>query len=89
MRLAILPLLAALALPAAAAYAQTGPDACAQLRQTILNLAPATTLNLPYAALDCAAISEIHLLLVSNNQQTQNRLDSRIEAIFRREGLIR
>jgi hypothetical protein len=43
--------------------------------------------DLPYDALDCAGISELHLLLVRFHGTTFT-LNQRIEAIFRRYGLV-
>ena len=87
MRLAILAL--AFALPLTATSASATAHDCAQLRQTIFNLAPPTTHDLPYAALTCAGVSQIHLILLTAGSQGQSRLALSIEAVFRREGLIR
>jgi hypothetical protein len=48
---------------------------------------PAMSRDLPYAALDCAGISELHLLLVRFDG-TAFQLNQRIEALFRRYGLL-
>lgn len=61
---------------------------CNQLRQSVQNRVPLQIRNLPYAALDCGAISEIHFL-TSNRSYSTGFLQQRIEAVFRREGLIR
>ena len=60
---------------------------CDQLRLSVENRVPAISRDLPYAALDCAGISELHLLLLRFDG-TQFQLNQRIEALFRRYGLI-
>lgn len=60
---------------------------CGQLRLSVENRVPAISRDLPYAALDCAGISELHLLLVRFDGTAFN-LNQRIEALFRRYGLV-
>jgi hypothetical protein len=60
---------------------------CDQLRLSVENRVPAISSDLPYAALDCAGISELHLLLVRFDG-TLFQLNQRIEALFRRYGLL-
>jgi hypothetical protein len=60
---------------------------CGQLRLSVENRVPTISRDLPYAAMDCAGISELHLLLVRFNGTTFN-LNQRIEAVFRRYGLV-
>jgi hypothetical protein len=91
MRTLILTLSLALALPMIPVMAQAGShsDTCSQLRQSVVNRVPPVSRNLPYGALDCSAISELHLLLNRGSSYTNSYLSERIEAVFRREGLIR
>ncbi|MEJ6390934.1 hypothetical protein [Gymnodinialimonas ulvae] len=89
MRPLILILSLALALPLVPGAAQATNHSCNQLRQTVLNRAPASSRTLPYGALPCSAISEIHLLIARRGNMSMGRLADRIEAVFRREGLIR
>jgi len=89
MRSIVLTLSLALALPLIPTTADATGHSCNQLRQTIFNQAPITTRNLPYAALTCAAVSEIHLLIARRGSYSESQLASRIEAVFRGEGLIR
>lgn len=89
MRSLILTLSLALAVPMMPTMATADGHSCNQLRQGVLNRVPLTTRNLPYHALDCAAISELHLLLSRSGTYTSNYLSQQIEALFRREGLIR
>ncbi len=60
---------------------------CEQLRLLVESRLPAISRDLPYDALDCDGISEVYLLLVRYDG-TLLMLDQRIEAIFRRYGLI-
>jgi hypothetical protein len=60
---------------------------CDQLRLSVEGRVPAMSRDLPYAALDCAGISELHLLLVRFDG-TAFLLNQRIEALFRRYGLV-
>jgi uncharacterized membrane protein YeiH len=60
---------------------------CGQLRQTVLNRVPATLHNRPWAALSCAGVSELHILLITS--QNNHRISQQVDAVFRREGLIR
>jgi len=78
----------ALALPFATAEANAASHERNQLRSTVLNGVPVQMRNLPYHGLDCAGISEIHLINVqySNNSGEHIR---RINAVLRRYGLIR
>lgn len=89
MRAAILSLTLALALPLIPVAANADGHACDQLRNLVRNNVPPISRNLPYDSLDCAAISEIHLLATANQHLSSFRLNQRIEAVFRREGLIR
>lgn len=59
---------------------------CNQLRQTVLNAVPATLHNRPWASLSCSGVSQIHLLVRTGYN---SRLMNQIDAVFRREGLIR
>jgi hypothetical protein len=68
--------------------AQADAHSCTQLRSSVSNAVPGISRNLPYDALDCAAISEIYLLTTTRRNLTQYSMNQRIEAIFRREGLI-
>jgi hypothetical protein len=76
---------AALCLVATAAQADR--HTCDQLRLSVVDRVPAMSRELPYDALDCAGISELHLLLVRFHGPTFT-LNQRIEAIFRRYGLV-
>lgn len=89
MRKIILTVSLACALPLLPGVAQATNHTCTQLRQTVFNQAPTTTRSLPYGALPCSAISEIHLLIARRGNMSMGRLADRIEAVFRREGLIR
>lgn len=90
MRRLLAPLALIAAVPMVPTMAAADSHSCAQLRQTLINQAPITTRNLPYGALSCTAVSHLHLLVVRGISNTSaGRLEDRIEAIFRREGLIR
>ena len=89
MRNLILTLSLALTLPMIPTLASAQTDNCAQLRQTIVNTGPIQARNLPYGALTCDGVSEIHLLIIRRNSYSNAELVSRIEAVFRGEGLIR
>ena len=89
MRSLILTLSLAMALPMIPSVASATSHSCNQLRQTIFNQSPATIRNLPYGALTCAAVSEIHLLIIRRSSYSVGQLEDRIEAVFRGEGLIR
>jgi hypothetical protein len=89
MRSLLLGLSLAAALPMIPSMAAADGHSCNQLRQTVFNRAPLTTRNLPYAALDCHGISQIYALITLRNTNTHGRLENRIEAVFRRSGLIR
>lgn len=71
----------------AAGSVQADSHTCDQLRLSVENRVPAMSRDLPYAALDCAGISELHLLLMRFDG-TAFTLNQRIEALFRRYGLI-
>ena len=88
MRSLILTLSLAAALPLMPTMAAADGHSCNQLRQTVLNSVPATLHNRPWAALSCAGISEIHILLLTNHS-SGHRLDQQVDAVFRREGLVR
>lgn len=90
MRSTILTLSLALALPLlpAAAHADAHSN-CNQLRQNVFNTVPLMSRDLPFGALDCAAIGEIHLLVTQGGHYSDFQKNQRIEAVFRREGLIR
>ena len=60
---------------------------CDQLRLSVEDRVPAISRDLPYDALDCAGISELHLLLLRFDG-TAFLLNQRIEALFRRYGLV-
>lgn len=89
MRAIILSVALALTMPLVPSTAAADGHNCAQLRSTVLNNVPLTTRSLPYASLSCAAISELHLFLTSNSHRSSSYTSQRIEAVFRREGLIR
>ncbi len=89
MRSAIFTLSLALALPLFPVAALADGHACDQLRNLVRNNVPAVSRDLPYDTLDCAAISELHLLTTANQHLSSFLLNQRIEALFRREGLIR
>lgn len=89
MRSLILTLSLAVALPLIPSMATADSHSCDQLRQTVFNRAPARAHNLPYGALQCSAISELHLLLIRRGSYSDFELTQQIEALFRREGLIR
>lgn len=87
MRSILFVLSLAMAVPALSTTAALADGhSCNQLRQTVINRVPATLHNLPYAALPCSAISELHLLLITRGHDSN--LSDRVEAVFRREGLI-
>lgn len=88
MRSVILSLSLAMALPMVPTMASATAHDCNQLRNQVRIAVPGDVRNLPYAGLDCNAIGEIHLLN-SAHAGNHNFLSQRIEAIFRREGLIR
>jgi|GEM_PF-3440893 len=85
MKLRVLAIGAALCLTPASAVADR--HSCDQLRLLVDSRLPAISRDLPYDALDCDGISEVYLLLVRYDG-TLPMLDQRIEAIFRRHGLI-
>lgn len=89
MRPLILTLSLALALPMMPTMAVADSHSCTQLRQSVVNRVPLTSRNLPYDALACSAISELHLLLNRRGSYSNSYLTQQIEALFRREGLIR
>ncbi len=89
MRSIILTLTLALALPLIPTTADATAHSCNQLRQTVFNQAPPTTRNLPYGALNCHGVSQIHLLLTTSGHRNQSFLIARIEAVFRNQGVIR
>lgn len=89
MRSLILTLTLALALPLIPTMASADSHSCNQLRQNVYNRVPLQTRNYPYGALSCAAVSELHLLLIRSNSYSNSYLTQRVEAVFRREGLIR
>jgi hypothetical protein len=76
----------ALACPALPAKADQ--HTCDQLRASVEASLPAIARDLPYDRLDCAGISEVYLLLMRFDG-TAFMLNQRIEAIFRRYGLVR
>ncbi|WP_461429378.1 hypothetical protein [Gymnodinialimonas sp.] len=78
----------ALTLPMMATTASADGHSCTQLRQGVINNVPVTVRNLPYHALDCAAVGELHLLISRSHDYSRSYLTQRIEAVFRREGLI-
>lgn len=88
MRFAILSLSLALAMPLIPGTANADAHSCSQLRQGVLNSVPLRSRNLPYALLDCGAIGEIHLLVTTNRHIGEYQINQRIEAVFRREGII-
>lgn len=89
MRSLILTLSLAMALPMIPTMASaTGHDSCTQLRSTVRNAVPLQIRNLPYHALACPVISEIYLL-TTNRSYSHSFLSERIEAVFRREGILR
>ncbi|MEJ6390933.1 hypothetical protein [Gymnodinialimonas ulvae] len=89
MRKIALGLSLAMALPMIPAMATANTNGCHQLRLTVENRAPLTLRNLPYDALSCGGISQIYSLIVLRSTNTHGRLEDRIEAVFRRQGLIR
>ncbi|OAN79889.1 hypothetical protein A8B78_11645 [Jannaschia sp. EhC01] len=89
MRSLILTLSLALAVPLMPTMATADSHSCNQLRQSVVNRVPPVSHNLPYGALSCAAISELHLLLIRGGSYSNHYLTQQIEAVFRREGLIR
>ena len=68
--------------------AQAVQHTCGQLRASVEAALPGMSRDLPYDQLDCAGISEIYLLLVRFDG-TVFMLNQRIEAVFRRYGLVR
>lgn len=88
MRPIIFTLGLALALPLMSVQAQADNHSCNQLRSTVLNGVPVQLRNLPYGGLDCAGISEIHLINVQYSNQSGEHI-RRIQAVLRRYGLIR
>ena len=76
------------ALPFAATEASATSHDCNQLRATVATAVPGPVRSLPYYALDCGLISEIHLLTVTY-QSDYGQQERRIRAVFRRVGLIR
>lgn len=89
MRTLVLALSLALALPLVPSAASADGHSCNQLRQTVINAAPAMSRNLPFGSLRCAAVSRLHLLLSLRRADSAFQMNQRIEAVFRREGLIR
>ena len=89
MRSLILTLALSVALPMVPTMAAADGHSCNQLRSSVSNRAPLQTRNYPYHALTCAAISELHLLLIRSSSYSNSYLSERIEAVFRREGLVR
>lgn len=67
--------------------AQADSHTCGQLRLSVEGRVPAISRGLPYDALDCAGISELHLLLLRFDGSLF-MLNQRIEAVFRRYGLV-
>jgi hypothetical protein len=68
--------------------AQADKHTCDQLRASVEASLPRIARDLPYDLLDCAGISEVYLLLLRFDG-TAFMLNQRIEAIFRRYGLVR
>ncbi|MGP1356628.1 hypothetical protein [Roseicyclus sp.] len=68
--------------------AQADKHTCGQLRASVEASLPRIAHDLPYDLLDCAGISEVYLLLMRFDG-TAFMLNQRIEAIFRRYGLVR
>ena len=90
MRSLLMTLILATSLPMMPTVASAQSHGCSQLRQTVINRAPLTTRNLPYDALSCRSISLAYALVVRpSSNGSVGRLEDRIEAIFRREGLLR
>lgn len=89
MRTLILTLSLALALPMLPTTASATSHSCNQLRQSVVNRVPPAARNYPYGALQCSAISELHLLISGGSSYSTRYLSERIEAVFRREGLVR
>lgn len=89
MRKIFLGLSLAMALPMIPTMAAANTNGCHQLRLTVENRAPLTLRNLPYDALSCSGIAQVYSLIVLRNTNTSGRLDDRIEAVFRRQGLVR
>ena len=88
MRFILFTLTLAMAVPAlSTTAAMADQHNCSQLRQTVLNRVPATLHNRPWGALSCAGISELHLLLITSHNH--NNIADRVDAVFRRENLIR
>ena len=85
MRLALLGLCLAAMLSTQPAIAES--HSCDQLRGNVAALVPAMSCDLPFYRLDCAGISEVYLLVVRFDG-TRFMLNQRIEAVFRRYGLI-
>lgn len=86
MRSILFALSIAVAIPAmSTTAAMADGHSCNQLRQSVVNRVPATLHNRPWAQLSCAGISELHILLITSN----NHISQRVDAVFRREGLIR
>jgi hypothetical protein len=85
MRHPVLGLCLAAILVAQPAFADR--HSCDQLRGNVAALLPAMSRDLPYERLDCAGISEVYLLLLRFDG-TRFMLNQRIEAVFRRYGLI-
>lgn len=88
MRSILFALSIAVAMPAVSTTAALADGhSCNQLRTSVRNTVPLTIRNLPYALLNCGAIGEIHLLS-TNRSYSASYLEGRIEAIFRREGIV-
>ena len=88
MRSIIFALSIAVAVPALSTTAAMAEGhSCNQLRQSVVNRVPATLHNRPWASLSCAGISELHILLITG--LSNNNLNQQVDAVFRREGLIR
>lgn len=89
MRPILFALSLAMAVPAlSTTAAMADSHSCNQLRLSVNNAVPPRIRNLPYHALDCGVIAEI-FLLTSNRSYSRSFLSERIEAVFRREGLVR
>ena len=89
MRSLILILSLAIAVPMMPTMASASGHSCNQLRQSVITRVPVTSRNLPYTALPCSSISELHLLLSRASSYSNSYLTQRIAAVFRRAGLIR
>lgn len=88
MRSLILTLSLAVALPMIPTIASADNHSCNQLRNTVVNAVPLQIRDLPYHALPCTVVSEVYLLTTIRSY-SHGFLSERIEAVFRREGLVR